>query len=224
MKAYAKSIYITLPLTFISFIASMSFQFEVFSIDVYWSNVLLGVFGSSLLTFITSAIGYSVERRKTLSNFYIHTMKQLDYLRKYILVYKESTDKKVDFFMRYIEMDRVDFSSVFMDIYFLSDKFKNNKNKNATYVCKKIYEPLNEFSSEVEKYGYSFAVNRSVGGHESKIINGCINHLEEKLICSESNEQPLINKKEIFVETICNNKLVSDITEELNGHYQKLLN
>lgn len=45
--------------------------------EQFWCNVLLGVFGGAILTAITSIMGYFVERRKTLEQFYLETIKLL---------------------------------------------------------------------------------------------------------------------------------------------------
>ena len=45
--------------------------------EQFWCNVLLGIFGGAVLTSITSIMGYFVERRHALEEFYLETIKLL---------------------------------------------------------------------------------------------------------------------------------------------------
>lgn len=48
----------------------------------FWVNVCLGVFGSAVLTVMTSIVFYHYEKRNTLEGFYYHTRQLLSYLNK----------------------------------------------------------------------------------------------------------------------------------------------
>ena len=68
MKVYKNAIIATGIITLISFLASFIFNFYT-QVNSFWCNALLGIFGSSLLTLLTSTIGYRVERCKTFEGF-----------------------------------------------------------------------------------------------------------------------------------------------------------
>lgn len=40
----------------------------------FWCNILLGIFGGSVLTLISSIIGYKVERKRILEKFYYNKL------------------------------------------------------------------------------------------------------------------------------------------------------
>ena len=84
MKNYVIATRVTASLSFISFFIAVIIQY--FCCDVtaeFWCNVCLGVFGSSLLTFITSIIGYFTDKRKTLESFLYSTYSLLHIIKQY---------------------------------------------------------------------------------------------------------------------------------------------
>ena len=68
MKVYKNAIIATGIITLISFLASFIFNFYT-QVNSFWCNALLGIFGSSLLTLLTSTIGYRVEGARRLRAF-----------------------------------------------------------------------------------------------------------------------------------------------------------
>lgn len=59
-------------------------KFELFQrLMEYWCNVMLGIFGSSLLTAITSLIGYFTERKTVMEEFYTETLKLFNQFNRY---------------------------------------------------------------------------------------------------------------------------------------------
>lgn len=78
MKIYKNSIYITGVLTIITFVGSLVLYYIISSKEAeFWCNILLGIFGGSVLTLISSIIGYKVERKRILEKFYYYTNKIL---------------------------------------------------------------------------------------------------------------------------------------------------
>ena len=118
MKVAKISIYITIPLTVISLITAIAFHF-ICSIDEFWSNVLLGVFGSGLLTAITSIITYNNERKRVFEGFYDSVKAIVHELNKYQRDW--DLDKKIDFFVMYSGISYIDFDRYFAS-FFLSSR------------------------------------------------------------------------------------------------------
>ena len=82
MRVYKNALLVTFALTIAAFWGAIILNFAV-KADSFWANALLGVFGSSLLTFTTSVVGYRVERRKTFECFRSETVEILSNLNKY---------------------------------------------------------------------------------------------------------------------------------------------
>ena len=98
MKVYKNAIIATGIITLISFLASFIFNFYT-QVNSFWCNALLGIFGSSLLTLLTSTIGYRVERCKTFEGFSYATKEILHALNKYQVSW--SLEEKIDFLSRH---------------------------------------------------------------------------------------------------------------------------
>lgn len=70
--------------------------------EQFWCNVLLGIFGGAVLTSITSIMGYFVERRHALEEFYLETIKLLKRYNKYQT--DLTPDQKINFSWNYLIM------------------------------------------------------------------------------------------------------------------------
>ena len=69
MTVYKRSVIITASISIVSLIIATSLNYVVN--EKFWSNVCLGLFGSSILTMITSIVGYFVERKKLYGGIFI---------------------------------------------------------------------------------------------------------------------------------------------------------
>ena len=105
MKVYKNAIIATGIITLISFLASFIFNFYT-QVNSFWCNALLGIFGSSLLTLLTSTIGYRVERCKTFEGFSYATKEILHALNKYQVSW--SLEEKIDFFLNYHDISKIE--------------------------------------------------------------------------------------------------------------------
>lgn len=86
MSIYKKTIKIIGILTIISFAGCLILHYKIVSKNSgFWCNIIMGVFGSSLLTLISSIVGYRVERKKVLEKFYYYTNKILKQINQYQL-------------------------------------------------------------------------------------------------------------------------------------------
>ena len=66
MRTNKIAIIVLTPITIVSFLLAIIYRNRY----SFTSNILLGIFGSSLLTLIMSVINYFNERRKTCERFY----------------------------------------------------------------------------------------------------------------------------------------------------------
>jgi len=80
MKIYKWGIYISFPLSIVAIVTAFILNEYGFTIG---SNAMLGVFGSGVLTFLTTLIGYRVERRKGLESFLAKAQQLISIISKY---------------------------------------------------------------------------------------------------------------------------------------------
>ena len=84
MRVYKKLTLITTLLAGFAFAMAIiiHYCFSCAEAD-FWVNVCLGIFGSAILTALTSVVSYHHEKRKTLEGFVYHTRQIISHLNKY---------------------------------------------------------------------------------------------------------------------------------------------
>lgn len=114
MSIYKKSFIIIAVLSIISLIIGiiLNYCFD----EEFWCNVCLGIFGSSILTSISSIVGYSVEKKNSLEGFYSESRKMLKFINTYQA--DLALADKIDFFL---DMANYDVST--WDLYFTKMDF-----------------------------------------------------------------------------------------------------
>ena len=70
MKVYKYTVELSFFVSLLSFILSLVFCFANSNIGIWFENILIGTFASSLLLAGASSIGYLVEERKTCVEYY----------------------------------------------------------------------------------------------------------------------------------------------------------
>ena len=84
MTVYKRSVIVTASISIVSLIIVIIINYV--GIKTFWSDVCLGLFGSSILTMITSIIGYFVERKNCMEGFYTETLKFAGRLKRYYYI------------------------------------------------------------------------------------------------------------------------------------------
>lgn len=135
MRTYKYAIYITCAITLISFCIAFALNFYFTDSNPFWCNLLLGIFGSSSLTLLTSIIGYRVERRRTFEGFSYATKAILHDLNKY--QYTWGLEEKVDFFLNYTDISKIDWDRYYGDFDFFTSFFSNDNDRR--YIYTQIY-------------------------------------------------------------------------------------
>ena len=115
MRIYRNATILTALLTIGSFLGAAYLNFWT-EIDPFWCNLLLGIFGSSFLTFVTSVIGYRVERKKTFEGFSYFSKEILRNLNKYQTSW--TIDEKIDFFLTYHDISCAEWDRYFGEFCF----------------------------------------------------------------------------------------------------------
>lgn len=113
----------------------------------FWKNIFIALFGSAILSFITSAIAYRQQRKDTLEKFYNRTNEILHIWSKYF--YLDTTEEKLDFFLEYCDFSRYEWDEAYGDMDFFFDRFRR-KRKCRQFVFEKIYKPIWEVSEIID--------------------------------------------------------------------------
>lgn len=218
MKVYRNATIITAVLTIFSFFAALLLNFYI-QVDPFWCNALLGVFGSSLLTLLTSIIGYRVERRKTFEGFSYTTKAILHDLNKYQTLW--SLDEKIEYFLNYHDVSKVDWDKYFGDFCFMIDY----KQKNRKYIYTKIYTPILKINQAINSHVWHFRWYKDGSGRNDRAVGKFIEEIESLIIevstetCSIS---PTDSESKVIM-TSTKNKIVCNIQSELNERYYRLM-
>ncbi|MFR8817360.1 MAG: hypothetical protein ACLVFS_02440 [Butyricicoccus sp.] len=201
MRTYKYAIYITCAITLISFCIAFALNFYFTDSNPFWCNLLLGIFGSSSLTLLTSIIGYRVERRRTFEGFSYATKAILHDLNKY--QYTWGLEEKVDFFLNYTDISKIDWDRYYGDFDFFTSFFSNDNDRR--YIYTQIYYPIVQVNTAVRNHIWHFRWYQDGSGKNDVVIKKFIREIEH-----------------LFITDIRNN-LVYDISHELNNRYYKLM-
>lgn len=217
MRNYAIATKITSLITGLSLIAVLIIHYGFAGNEAeFWCNVLLAVFGSALLSAISSFLGYNYEKRRTLENFSYSTRALLHVLNKYDL--KWNDEKKMNFFLSYNDIDKSMWDGLLGDIYFLCDKDR----EKFKYVYEKIYSPILKVNQKVGGHEFHFIWHKDGSGKNDAVMHDFIGEIEPLIMETKviEHQSP---EGEMMSMTTTKNKLVHSILEELNGHYYELM-
>lgn len=212
MRTYKYAIYITCAITLISFCIAFALNFYFTDTNPFWCNLLLGIFGSSSLTLLTSIIGYRVERRRTFEGFSYATKAILHDLNKY--QYTWGLEEKVDFFLNYTDISKIDWDRYYGDFDFFTSFF--SKDNDRRYIYTQIYYPIVQVNTAVRNHIWHFRWYQDGSGKNDVVIKKFIREIEPHLI------EVTHTEADITITDI-RNKLVEDISFELNNNYYKLM-
>lgn len=216
MRVYKNAIITTFLLTVVSFFSALYLNFFK-TIDAFWYNALLGIFGSSLLTLITSVISYRVERRKTFEGFSYCTKVILHDLNKYQSSWE--LEKKIDFFLEYHDISHMDWDSYFGNFCFLFDF----KHKCRNYIYTKIYKPILTVNQAIANHLWHFRWHKDGSGRNEKVMQVFVKEIEDLIITTVTETYPCEDAVQNMTVTSTKNKLISDIQQELNDEYYRLM-
>ena len=196
MRLYRNSVYATFFISIISFILTLIIHGSP-SIDPMWENISIGLFGSGILSFITSLIGYLSERRKAFQKFSGYTKGFLRLLNKYNSEW--DMDTKLRFLLEVSDTNPFEWSESFSEFCFLFDFSK----KARTYIYNQIYKPIMDFRKLISKHKAHFKWHLDGSGKSDSMMQKFIDEIEASMIDE-------IDK---------HNKLVLSVNTELNERY-----
>lgn len=205
MTVYKRSVIVTASISIVSLIIATSLNYVVK--EKFWSNVCLGLFGSSILTMITSIIGYFVERKNCMEGFYTETLKFAGRLKRYY--YITELEEKINFFLNMMDYDIANWDDFFSKIDFFCKKQRD-------YIFHKIYVPLMRIEKNISKSEWRFRMYKCGTGGKQSVIADYVNEIEKYFYEIEDIDDFFENgnKSKIIDKVIC---------EELLVHYCEIM-
>lgn len=223
MSIYKKTIGLTGLITILSFVVCLVLHYLFMSEEAeFWCNVVLGIFSGALLTLLSSVIGYRVERKRVLENFFYYTNKILKQINQYQM--NMTLEEKIDLLLEYADSDKIEWDSCLGEIDFLFDFGK----KNYKYIYNSIYKPLWELQVAIQKHYWHFKWYKDGTGKNDKVMEEFLKEIEPLILDREEMKTPIEtdqNGKAIkyLTATAVTNRIVSSINKELTGKYYTLM-
>ncbi len=220
MRAYKKITILTGFTTIIVLVCSviLHYWFIENSEINFWLNVFLAVFGSALLTTLTSWVTYFYEKRQMMEGFAYSTRRILRSINHYQRSF--SLEDKIKFFLAYSDESKDDWDMQMGNMDFFFEKIHHNRK----YIYENIYMPILTFNQAVGKHIWHFRWYMDGTGKNEAVMEGFIKELEDMLIEEEEKNFPVEFSEDgipirygQFITT--KPKLVKNIQEELNGKY-----
>ncbi|MDO4982934.1 MAG: hypothetical protein Q4E35_05190 [Eubacteriales bacterium] len=216
MKIYVKSIWFSLCLSIVSFSAALLLHYLNCGKETeFWCNVALSVFGSGLLTLISSILSYRDTKIKTLERFKYYTKQIVHILNKY--QQELTVDTKVNFFLDYADFDKTAWDAEFGNICFFTDFKKRDK---IRYIYSSIYLPIQNVNNAVANHYYQFRCHKDGSVRNEYAMKTYINEIEP-LIIKETEYKPDGENGDTIICT--ENELEKSVLTELNGYYYDLM-
>lgn len=202
MKNYVISARVTAFLSIVSFSIIIYLHYFKSGEEIdFWCNVCLAIFGSALLTLITSIVGYYNEKRNTLENFAYSTRSLLHFINKYDVNWK--LEKKIDFYIDYADIDKSLWDSQLGMIYFWWNfKFKDDY---FNYIYNSIYKPIQDFNKATSEHEFHFRWHKDGTGKNDAVMTEFVSELEQ-LFIENISEELLLEDGEKVRNTLIKNK------------------
>ena len=217
MKNYVTSTRVTAALTCISLVMALAWHYGFRGGEVeFWCNVCLAVFGSGLLTFITSCIGYAVEKRRTLESFSYSTRSLLYAINKYEFDWE--LERKIEFFLDYADVDKSAWDVHLGSIFFMYDPGRMIFN----YIYQKIYKPILDLDQKVAEHEAHFKWHKEGSGKNDAVMQTFVTEIEQ-LFMEKISQKHVLEDGQELTTTFVQNKLVHNTLKELNGRYYDIM-
>lgn len=224
MRIYRNAVYITALTTVVSFFVAVVLNFRT-SADPFWCNSLLGIFGSSLLTFITSVVGYQVERRRTFEGFSYCTKEILRNLNKYQTSW--TLDEKINFFLTYHDISWTEWDRYYGEFCFVFDFTKRKR----TYIFENIYQPLLKVNQKIGYHIWHFRWHKDGSGRNERAMQKFVQEIEDLIIETTKEAYPRLedfpedmrDSIEVNYISTTRNRIVEDVGNELIGEYYRII-
>lgn len=141
----------------------------------FWCNVLLGIFGSGLLTTMVAAVNYWSIRRRTLEAFRSYGHKAINNLNRYSA--DDDLDTAIDVFLQMAEFDYQPFDDAFGEMcFFFHDK------KLHKQIYERIYGPIMEVRQAIIKGSFHFKQLKKMPTANQQVTKSFVYEIDKLLI------------------------------------------
>ncbi|MBQ3513812.1 MAG: hypothetical protein IJA32_08445 [Lachnospiraceae bacterium] len=181
--------------------------------EQFWCNVCLGIFGSSLLTAVTSIIGYYVERRRITEGFFTETLKIIKEINKY--QHDLVLDDKIDFCLSLSDYDTTTLNMYYGQM----DFFRNQYRKD---VFERIYNPVLSVLKKASSHAWHFRMHKNGTGRNEVVMQKFVDEIES-IILERTQFKYEADENQECVAIGIKNKIVEEISKELNGWYFEMM-
>lgn len=222
MKSYKWITIISAIMAVLSFVLAVCLQYISQSDVAFWINVCLGIFGSSVLTTLTSIVSYCHERTKTLESFLYHTREILSVIRNYKI--DNSLSEKMEFFIDYNNFDKIPWDSDFGNVDFIFERIT----KGREYIYLNIYKPINDFTQAVADIEYVFRYHLATRREDLNVMINEVEKLEKYLYDIQKRKYSINSDKasdtdSYGIQTAYIPKLTFQVRNELASSYYELM-
>jgi hypothetical protein len=223
MRPYKRLTWICGIISFLSLVICLFLHYVATSEETaFWINVCLAVFGSALLSALTSLITYFHEKRSTLESFMYQCKNLLHALNKY--QDSMSLEEKMKFYLDYYDIDKSAWDANYGNMDFFTEKITGNRK----YIYEKIYLPILRFNQAVNNHVWHFRWYFDGSGKNTPVMEMFVEQLEQHLLYRDEKSIPTnydkTGKPIAFCEvTNLESKLVREISQELDGEYYRIM-
>lgn len=222
MRPYKRLTWICGIISFLLLAICLFLHYAVtFEEAAFWINVCLAVFGSALLSALTSLITYFHEKRATLESFMYQCKNLLRALNKY--QDSMSLEEKMKFYLDYYDIDKSAWDADYGNMDFFAEKITGNRK----YIYEKIYLPILRFNQAVNNHVWHFRWYFDGSGKNTPVMKMFVEQLEQHLLYRDEKSIPTsydkTGKPIVFCEvTSLESKLAREISQELDGEYYRI--
>lgn len=177
----------------------------------FLSNVLLGVFGSGLLTVLVGVINYLTMRRRTLEAFWSYGHKAISNLNRYSA--DDDLDTAMDVFLQMAEFDYQPFDDAFGEMCFLFHNKKLHKE-----IAERIYTPIMEVRNLVREKSFHFKLYKRAENGNRAVMQRFVDEIDKLLIKRQAHD---VSRDDGGVLTITETVpyKVLNLRKEFNDYY-----
>lgn len=181
----------------------------------FWSNVLLGLFGSGFLTLLVAIVNYMTKRREALENFWTLGHKAARAFNKYPL--DGSPEEKMEAILLINEFD---FDAV-GDAYAAIDFLLGNK-KSRMKIGLELYAPIRDAGRTIADSAFNITRLRRAIPRRMDVLEPYISNVDNVLIKTEVTDHECDDGRQIEAKDICI-RMTDLCYGRFNGFYWKLM-
>lgn len=211
MKENKWAILCVFPLT----VAALAGAWHLHVEKEFWSNVLLGIFGSGFLAIVVATVNYLTERRRALEAFWNLGHKAARAFNKYPI--DGTTEEKIEAILLINEFDFDALGDAYAAIDFL---FGNKRKKRK--IGSEIYAPARDAGRTIADSAFNITrLRRAIPGRMD-VLEPYISNVDNVLIKTEVSYHECDDGREIEMTYTCN-RMTDLCYDRFNGFYWELM-